>query len=157
MNTMSTETKIKFERVDYRSLKGRQQKNYNFQKVSGVLADFGYSTVRLTDDWDGADFVAQHADGKTLLRVQLKPRLFFKKKYMGKGLWMCFRDGNDIYLFPHDEVLQQVLDSGKVMKGSRSWEVEGGYSFPGLSKWLRPLLQQYKISAITISSTTQNV
>src|SRR5664280_2790654 len=125
---MKTETKFKFERMAYSSLRARQKENYNFQKISGVLADFGFSTVRLTDDWDGADFVAQHADGKTLLRVQLKPRLCFSKKYMGKGLWMCFRDGDDVYLFPHDDVLEMMLGSGRTMKGSKSWEIGGAYS-----------------------------
>jgi hypothetical protein len=142
---MDTETKLVLERVKYSSLKGRQKENYNFQKISSVLADFGFSTVRLTDDWEGADFVAQHADGKTLLRVQLKPRLCFSKKYMGKGLWMCFRDEEDFYLFPHDLVLRLVLSAGRTMNGSESWEVKGLYSFTRLSNWMKPLLKEYLI------------
>lgn len=140
--------RIEFKRVEYSSLNGRQKENYNFQKISGVLADFGFSTVRLTDDWEGADFVAQHADGKTLLRIQLKPRLYFAKKYMNKELWMCFRDGDDVYLFSHDEVLGLILNSGKpIMKGSKSWERDEAYSFPGLSRWMKPLLHKYKVSS----------
>ena len=120
--------KMSFRRIDYRKLNARLKENYNFQKVSGVLVDYGFSTVRLTNDWEGADFLAQHADGVTFLRVQLKPRLYFAKKYRGKDLWMCFRDGNDVFLFPHDEVVILFLDSGRIMKGSNSWEVNGGYS-----------------------------
>lgn len=142
---MNTEAQFVLKRVQYSSLNGRQKENYNFQKISGVLADFGFSTVRLTDDWEGADFVAQHADGRTLLRVQLKPRLFFSKKYMKKGLWMCFRDGDDFYLFPHDLVLELVLKEGRTMHGSESWEVKGLYSFTNLSKWMQPLLKKYLI------------
>ena len=139
--------KIEFKRVTYASLKARQKENYNFQKVSGVLADYGFSTVRLTDDWDGADFVAQHADGKTLLRIQLKPRLYFSKKYMKKDLWMCFPEGEDLYLFPHDEVLEVILCTGRTMAGSKSWEVGGAYSFAGLSSWMKPVLAQHKLSS----------
>ena len=146
--------KIEFKQVQYASLNDRQKENYNFQKISGVLADLGFSTVRLTDDWEGADFVAQHADGRTLLRVQLKPRLCFSKKYMNKELWMCFRNGEDVYLFPHDEVLGLILSSGRAMKGSKSWELSGGYSFPGLSIWVKPLLQQYKVSSKTTKSSS---
>ena len=142
---MNAEAEISFKRVSYAALKGRQQENYNFQKVSGVLADFGFSTVRLTDDWEGADFVAQHADGKTLLRVQLKPRLCFSKKYMNKNLWMCFREGASVYLFPHDKVLALIIESGRTMSGTESWEVKGNYSFTSISSWMKPLLEPYKL------------
>ena len=150
---MKTGTKFKFDRIPYSSLKGRQKENYNFQKVSGALADFGFSTVRLTDDWEGADFVAQHADGKTMLRVQLKPRLYFSKKYMGKDLWMCFRQGDDIYLFPHDKVLELMLASDRIIKGTTSWEVSGAYSFTTISKWIKPMLEEHKIPSIKAKET----
>lgn len=61
-----------FERVTYDSLNARQQEAYNFQKVSAVLADYGFVTIRLTSDWQGADFIAQHKDGE-FLKVQLGP------------------------------------------------------------------------------------
>ena len=82
--------KLKIGKIDYRKLNGRQKENYNFQKISGILADYGFATIRLSDDWNGADFIAQYADGKTLLRVQLKGRLDIGKKYEGKNLWLFF-------------------------------------------------------------------
>jgi hypothetical protein len=40
-----------------------------------VLADYGFLTMRLSDDWQGADFIAQHIDG-AFLKVQLtEPRV----------------------------------------------------------------------------------
>ena len=45
-----------FAKIDYSKLNARQQENYNFQKVSGVLADYGYTCIKLSDDWNGADF-----------------------------------------------------------------------------------------------------
>lgn len=71
-----------FERVTYESLNARQKESYNFQKISAVLAEFGFVTIRLSDDWKGADFLAQHNEGGTL-KVQLKSRLTFQKKYQG--------------------------------------------------------------------------
>ena len=69
----------------------KQKENYNFLKVSAILADYGFMTMRLNDDWQGADFIAQHIDGETFLRVQLKGRLWFAKKYMDKSLFIvCF-------------------------------------------------------------------
>ena len=66
---------MKKERAVYEDLNSRQQENYNFQKLAGVLAEFGYNCIRLSDDWEGADFLALHNDGATTLRVQLKGRL----------------------------------------------------------------------------------
>jgi hypothetical protein len=34
-----------FERVSYKALNARQRENYNFQKVSAVLADYGFSNA----------------------------------------------------------------------------------------------------------------
>ena len=57
--------------IDPKKLLPRQKENYNFQKMAGLLADYGFNCIRLTDDWKGADFLAVHINGKTLLRVPL--------------------------------------------------------------------------------------
>lgn len=132
-----------FERVPYTKLNSRQRENYNFQKVSAVLADYGFSTIRLSSDWQGADFIAQHLDGTTFLKVQLKPRLTLEKKYMHRDLHVCFPSGHDWYLFPHDELVRAVLDDSTVGQ-SASWE-RGGYSYPTLSKKMKQRLAPYRL------------
>src|SRR5262245_30092386 len=108
----------RFRRISYESLNSRQKEGFNFQKVSAVLADYGFTTIRLTSDWNSADFIAQHADGSTFLKVQLKGRCTVLKEYRGKQLLVCFPDGNDWYIYPHDQVLAAVLpDIGK----TKSW------------------------------------
>ena len=129
----------------YSSLSPRQKEAYNFQKISASLADFGYSTTRLWDDTNGADFVAMHADGKALYKVQLKGRIVFNKKYIGKDLWIAFRDQATVYIFPHDTVLEAVLSQNKIMHRTKSWEGKGEYSFRTLSSWFRPLIEKYKV------------
>lgn len=115
------------QRISYQSLTARQQEAYNFQKVSAVLADYGFTTIRLSDDWQGADFIAQHADGMTFLKVQLKGRLTFERKYQGKGLYVCFPCEGCWYLCPHDNLLEQVLQETGMEK-TKSWLIEGGGS-----------------------------
>ena len=68
-----------FKPVPYADLNSRQKENHNFQKVAARLADYGYNCLRLTDDWQGADFMACHVDGETILKVQLKGRLTIDK------------------------------------------------------------------------------
>lgn len=77
--------------IEYKSLNPRQQENYNFQKVSAILADYGFSTIRLSDDWQGADFIANHVDGETFLKVQLKGVLTVDAIYVKKDIYICFR------------------------------------------------------------------
>jgi hypothetical protein len=63
---------MKFKKIIYSELNARQKESYNFQKVSAIFADYGFSTIRLSDDWQGADFIAQHIDNQVFLKVQLK-------------------------------------------------------------------------------------
>ena len=136
---------LELTRVRYVDLNARQKENFNFQKVSAVLADFGFTTLRLTDDWQGADFIAQHIDGETFLKVQLKGRLTFGEKYRGKDLYIAFEHSGVWYLYPHDEVLAVVLAETNVAN-TDSWLTHGGYSFPGLSKQMAAVLEPYKIA-----------
>jgi hypothetical protein len=135
----------RFERIKYGDLNSRQQENYNYQQVSGVLAEFGYLTIRLSDDWKGADFLAQHMLDGSSLKVQLKGRLTFERKYQGKDIWVCFRHEQHWYLYPHDELLEAVLASSTVGK-TESWK-KGTYSFPHLSSKLRKLLAPYGLGS----------
>jgi len=136
----------KFVKTPYPALHSRQQEAYNFQKVSALLADYGFVTIRLSSDWNGADFIAQHFDGATFLKVQLKGRLSFYKKYVGQDLYICFREIDNWYLYPHDELLDQLLGEG-FFNGTKSWDVEGGFSVPRLSKRFNLLLEPYRLGA----------
>lgn len=132
--------------VVYADLNSRQQENYNFQKIAARLADYGYNSIRLSDDFEGADFIALHIDGETLLRIQLKGRLSFDSKYYGKGLHIAFRDGGDLFVYPHDELRQRIKSAGLIEKSkSEAWVKHGSRSWPYIPKNLRALVEEYKL------------
>ena len=132
-------------RVRYQHLNARQQENFNFQKFSGVLADYGFATMRLSDDWNGADFIALHCDGQPTLRIQVKGRFGFDKKYVGKGISIAFRDEDDYFLYLHDELFDVALAETGIAK-TKSWKKKNGaYHFPKLSKQHRSMLERYRI------------
>ena len=141
-----------FEYFPYSQMNARQKENHNFQRVTAVLAWYGYSTVRLTDDWLGADFLAMHADGQTILRVQLKSRLCFNKGYQNRDLWLCFPEGDGAYLFPHDSVLKMLLNAKRCIQGTISWNQASAYSMKRVPKWLKPKLAKYFLSPPTSSN-----
>lgn len=133
-------------KIKYQDLNSRQKETYNFQKVSAILADFGYATIKLNDDWNGADFIAQHIDGMTYMKVQLKGRLTFDKKYQNKNLFMCFPYQNEWYLYEHDILLDIFLRLYKdKMAISKSWVDKGAYSWNSLSSNILNILAQYKL------------
>jgi len=109
-----------------------------------VIQRFRYMTMRLSDDWQGADFIAQHVTDGNFLKIQLKSRLAFGKKYRGKDIYIAFRSDKDWYLFPHDQTLVRVLKKTGIGK-TASWSKRGGYSFPKLPKQVAIILKRYKI------------
>ena len=130
-------------RVDYEHLNARQKENYNFLKVSAILADYGFMTLRLSDDWQGADFIAQNIDG-SFLKIQLKGRLTFCEKYRGKDLYVVFPNDGGWYLYPHDELLQRVLTETGIAK-TESWSEHGSYSFPNISHQILQMIEPYRL------------
>ena len=60
------------DKIKYESLNSKQKETYNYHKVSAVLADYGYFTMRVTDDWESADFIATLEKLKPQLE-RLKP------------------------------------------------------------------------------------
>jgi hypothetical protein len=132
-------------KIDYKKdLNSRQQEAYNFQKVSAVLADFGFVTIRLSNDWNGADFILQAPDGKTFHKVQLKGRLTFDKKYEDEDLYICFRDGEhgSWYMYNHADLLKKVLPQ---IEGTKPLLDGKPYHYPVLSKGMKKLLEPYRI------------
>lgn len=100
--------------------------------------------MRLTDDWKGSDFIAQHIDGETLLKVQLKARLTFDKKYIGKSLYIAFPETEEWYLYPHDETLDRISDiSG--LKNTDAWESKGLRHYSRIPIKYKKLLLDYRI------------
>lgn len=134
-----------FQKVDYAKLNARQQENYNFQKIAGRLAEYGYNCIRLNDDWQGADFLAVHVDGSEVLRVQVKGRLAINKKYLGKNIHIAFMHDHDCYVFPHDLFVQDTIERGALNEDSRLWAEKGSRSWPKMPAWAVERLAAYRL------------
>lgn len=135
---------MKHRRIKYTDLNGKQKENYNFQKVAGVLADYGFNCMRLSDDWQGADFIAYHKDSEGTLRVQLKARLTVDKKYIGKGLHITFPIKGTWYLLGHDELIQIVKANANFLN-TDSWITGGGYNSDNPNGKLVKALEEFAL------------
>ncbi|MGK2913277.1 MAG: hypothetical protein ACSLE5_02290 [Porticoccaceae bacterium] len=117
---------MKFAKIEYTALNAKQKEIFNFQKIAGLLADYGYNCIKLADDWQGADFLAYHKDGKETLRVQLKSRLTIDKCYIGKNLRIAFPLHQAWYLVEHDRLVDVVGSTTRWLH-TESWLVNGRY------------------------------
>ena len=131
-------------KVPYDALNSRQKENYNFHKVAAVLADYGFTSIRLSDDWQGADFIAQHINGQTFIKAQLKGRMSIDKKYIGKDLHICFPYEGEWYLFPHDEVVNHLLSTSNI-GNTAAWQEQGAYGFRVISREYLNYFKQFRL------------
>ena len=134
-----------FEPVEYAALNSRQKENSNFQKVAARLADFGYNCLRLIDDWQGADFIACHINGETFLKVQLKGRFTVERKYVGKDIFIAFLWSDACFVYPYDQILDELILRGLMDEKSTVWRKQGYRSWPQPPSWAHDLLSEYRL------------
>lgn len=125
---------MKLIKVAYAKLNDRQKENYNFHKIASDLAEYGYSCMWLNDDWQGADFIANHIGGDEFLKVQLKGRPTISKKYMDKNIFIAFRFKEKSYLYDHDDFVRYAQQNISTAVSKKSWKEDGNYSWPQPTK-----------------------
>lgn len=119
-----------FQKIKYSNLNAKQKEIYNFQKLSSILADYGFHCHKLSDDWNGADFIAQHFESKETIYVQLKSRITIDKKYDQSPLdiWIAFPSDGNWYLLPHSELKKSILSIAPSWFERNSWQENGKVS-----------------------------
>lgn len=143
-----TEKSSPFKPVSYEDLNAKQKELFNFQKVAARLADYGFNCIKLSDDWQGADFLAYHINGTTTLKVQLKSRATIKHKYRGKDIWIAFPHKGDWYLIEHDRLVEKAGECTPWLL-SESWKVRlDGYSSASINQTLLESLSPNKLKPV---------
>jgi hypothetical protein len=137
---------MKLTPIDYNKLNSKQQEIFNFQKVAGLLADYGFNCIKLDDDWQGADFLAYHIDKKRTLKVQLKSRLHIAWKYRrDKSLFVAFPIKSNWYLIKHEKLVELVGKHTKHLK-TKSWErPDGSYHNRNPNQQLIAAIAKWKL------------
>lgn len=116
---------MQLNKVNYNDLNAKQKENYNFHKIAAVLAEYGYNSMRLNDDWQGADFIAVKED--EMLKIQLKGRFTVDKKYLkDKDLYVAFIEEGKFKIYKHFDAVNLLPEKTKQTK---SWAERGSYSW----------------------------
>ncbi|WP_206056672.1 hypothetical protein [Nocardioides sp. GY 10113] len=139
-------------RISYADLNAKQKEIYNFQKVAALLADHGFNCIKLSDDWQGADFLAYHKDWEHTLRVQLKTSLTIASKYAEKGLHIAFHIHGVWHVIDHDALVDLCAEHATYLD-TAAWKVDGLYTTTHPNPALRAALKPYALSADASASS----
>ncbi|HEY8872528.1 MAG TPA: hypothetical protein VIM52_05830 [Stellaceae bacterium] len=134
-------------KVDYQSLNGKQKEMFNFHKLAGILGDYGFSCIKLSDDWLGGDFLACHINGFDIMKVQLKSRLTIDRKYSGKNVFIAFPANHHWYLVEHDILVQKVTQNSPSWLNTESWIDVGCYHSANPGTALLQSLSGHRLNA----------
>ena len=126
-----------FTKIKYSQLNSKQKENYNFHKVASALADYGYDSMRLNNDWQGADFIAVKND--EMLKIQLKGRFTVDEKYIDKSILIAFIENDIVKIYDHDEAVNMLPDN---ILDCSSWSEKGGYSWGQTPKIYNSIIKE---------------
>src|SRR5947209_6070372 len=139
-----------FARVAYQELNAKQREVYNFHHIGAVLAKYGFASYPIRDDWNGGDMFARHMLTGSAITVQIKSRLTFDKKYLGKDLHIGFPSDDLIYVYPHDEVLADYTAlrkrRGLALDASQAWARDGLVHWAKPTQELLELLRPFELT-----------
>lgn len=130
--------------ITYDDLNSRQKEIFNFQKVAALLADYGFNCIKLSDDWQGADFLAYPFNGDKTLKIQLKSRITINKKYLEKDLFITFPNKGYWFLIEHDGLVK-LIEKTTGWLDTSSWKDKGSYSSKNINRELLHELAQFKL------------
>jgi len=134
-------------KIQYALLSGKEQEAFNAAHLRQLLATYGYlEAFTVSGDKHGADMLFYRSSDAHVLKVQLKGRASIGKSYVGKELYIAFNDKKTgiWYMYPHDEIMEKVLDLGKCT-GTVAWDKVGSWNWPGLPVWLKNVLEEWVI------------
>ena len=147
---VSVEQGIGFAKVDYQDLNAKQREVYNFHFIAARLAQYGYASYPIRDDWNGGDMFSRHMLSGQALTVQIKSRATFDKKYLGKDLHIGFPLGEAVFVYPHDQVLSSYM-AGRTARGlplddNQAWSRDGLVHWVNPTKEIMGLLKPYELA-----------
>ena len=95
-----------------------------------------------TSEWreNGAQVTHREADDDLKL-VQQKSRWTIARKYVGRSIWIAFRDRGEWFLAPHDELVGLGATAGYT--ATSSWTEKGIYHMAAMSRDLREQCEKY--------------
>jgi hypothetical protein len=137
---------MRFERIDLGQLSVSEIRKYNYNKVTAALADYGFATELAPEGQVLWDFVATQLSSGKQIKVLIRPQMTLEKKFLGKDIYICFLEGSNWYIYPHDQHYEHVRITSNLMD-TTSWKKEGTFTVSKLSAQNKLAIARFKIAA----------
>ena len=93
---------------------------------------------------EGIDLIAHRESDDDLKLIQQKSRWTIMQKYVGRNIWIAFRDRGEWFLAPHDEMVRLGEAAGFTTTESYTGKI-GSYHVKAMSRDLRERCEKYKL------------
>jgi len=111
-------------------------------ELTTLLLRQGYNMFLPVYD-HGIDMIAHRESDDDLKLIQQKSRWTIARKYVGRSIWIAFRDRGDWYLAPHDEMVSLGEEAGYT--ATPSWTDKGLYHRASMTSDLRERCEKYRL------------
>ena len=125
-----------------RSRSGRERSD-NVQNCVKVLAQHGYTRTGPSDHPD-ADFLANHRDGPSAIKVRVATRVDIRSRIRDQDIHMSFPVHSSWYLVPHDELVR-IAGETTPWLWSNSWVDRGWYGSANPFKAMLERLEEFAL------------
>jgi hypothetical protein len=112
-------------------------------ELTTLLLQQGYNVFLPVYD-EGIDLIAHREMDDDLKLIQQKSRWTIARKYIGRNIWIAFRDRGEWYLAPHDELVTLADAAGYT--ATPSWTEKGLYHQKAMTKVLRESCEVYRLA-----------
>lgn len=112
-------------------------------ELTTLLLRQGYNVFLPVYD-HGIDLIAHREPGDDLKLIQQKSRWTIARKYVGRNIWIAFRDRGEWFLAPHDELVSMGEAAGFTITESFTGKT-GSYHRREMSRDLRKRCAKYRL------------
>lgn len=112
-------------------------------ELTSLLLRQGYNVFLPVYD-EGIDLIAHREADDDLKLIQQKARWTIAQKYVGRNIWLAFRDRGEWFLAPHDELVD--LGEAAGYTATISWTEIGTYHCRKMSRNLREQCEKYRLT-----------
>jgi hypothetical protein len=111
-------------------------------ELTTLLLRQGYNVFIPVYD-EGIDLIAHREADDDLKLIQQKSRWTIARKYVGRNIWIAFRDGGRWFLAPHDVLVS--LGEAAGYTSTPSWIENGLYHRASMTRNLREWCEKYRL------------
>ncbi|MBC6428877.1 MAG: hypothetical protein GDA55_06580 [Cellvibrionales bacterium] len=111
--------------------------------ISKHLERLGFQVQEIVNEHAFADIAVYCNDSGKKCYIAAKGRLTFYRAYLRQNLHVAFLDNGKLYLYPHDQLIEELKIAGAPYFNTVSWIKREGYSNPIVPQKYLHIMEKY--------------